>query len=233
MIARTILCIDDDTLLLDFLVLQLEMIASPMLIIHQAATGVAGLKLARECQPDLAILDIGLPDMSGFSVAAQLIALNKSCRILLVSGNLSETTMSRLLDSQIHGCLLKSTAHGTELKHALTELTSGRTYFPEDVLSAIAEARRQSDHFLKILSPREIELVPFLGYGWANERIAACTGLSQATVRTHHQNILSKLGLHGREELMRWAIKKGFVDFRYEPEALPDALHEDAADWSV
>ncbi|MSU47065.1 MAG: response regulator transcription factor [Lacunisphaera sp.] len=79
------------------------------------------------------------------------------------------------------------------------------------------QGTREPDYFLKILSPREIELLPLFGYGWANEKIAHYTRLSPATVRTHHQNILGKLNLHGREELMRWAIKKGFVDFRYEP----------------
>jgi two-component system response regulator NreC len=62
-----------------------------------------------------------------------------------------------------------------------------------------------------------VDLLPLFGYGWSNERISQHTGLTVATVRTHHQHILGKLGLHSREELMRWATKKGFVDYTYEP----------------
>ncbi len=103
----------------------------------------------------------------------------------------------------------------------MSELAAGRRYFPGEIQAALARARHQPDHFSKLLSDRELELLPLLGYGWTNEKIAARMGLSSATVRTHHQNILMKLGLHGREELMRWAIKRGFSDFRYEPRETP------------
>ena len=121
--------------------------------------------------------------------------------------------------------------HDTELALALQELLSGRTYFQPAVLAAIARTRRQPDHFSKILSSRELELVPLFGFGWTHDRVARHAGLSPATVRTHHQNILAKLNLHGREELMRWAIKKGFTDFRYEPgEAGAGRLEEPPVD---
>ena len=234
MLPCTILCIDDDALLLDFLVIQLEEITPAKTVILKATTGSEGLQYARSHQLDLVILDLGLPDMSGFTVAAELAAICRSCRVLLLSGNLTEIAASRLFSSQIHGCLLKSSAHGTELRHVLHVLAAGRSYFPGDVLAVVANARKGSDHFSKILSDREIELLPYFGYGWPNDRIARYTGISPATVRTHHQNILMKLDLHGREELMRWAIKKGFVDFRYEPDdPPPDALHEHPANWSV
>lgn len=230
----TILCVDDDTLLLDFLVIQLELITPANTVILKATTGIEGLRFARSHLLDLVILDLGLPDMSGFTVAAELAAIRRSCRVLLLSGNLTEIAASRLFSSQIHGCLLKSSAHDNELKRALEVLASGQGYFSGEVLAAVANARKGTGHFSKILSDREIELLPYFGYGWPNDRIARYTGISPATVRTHHQNILAKLDLHGREELMRWAIKKGFVDFRYEPEeSPPDALHEAPADWSV
>lgn len=230
----TILCIEDDTLLLDFLVLKLEAITPARTVIFKATTGSEGLQYARSHRLDFVILDLGLPDMSGFSVAAELAAISPCCRVLLLSGNLTEIAASRLPSSRIHGCLLKSSAHGTELKQGLQVLAAGQNYFPEDVLAVVANARREVGHFSRILSDREIELLPYFGYGWPNDRIARYTRISAATVRTHHQNVLMKLNLHGREELMRWAIKKGFVDFRYEPpDPPPDALHEDAADWSV
>lgn len=230
----TILCIDDDALLLDYLVAQLEGITPADVSIIKAGNGATGLQLARECKPRLVILDLGLPDMSGFSVAAALALASPPPRVLAITASAPDMILSRLMSSRIHGLLLKSSAHDTELKLAVQEVLAGRTYFQRPVLAAMAAARRAPDYFSKILSPREIELLPLFGYGWPNDRIALYTRLSPATVRTHHQNVLMKLDLHSREELMRWAIKKGFVDFRYEPEEFPpDALHEAPVDWSV
>lgn len=228
--ATVILCIDDDALLLDFLVAQFELIMPTGTRILRATSGWEGLQHAQEHRPDVAIIDQGLPDMSGFTVAMEVATIRESCRILMVSDGLTETAASRLLCSRVHGCLLKSSAKRAELVHALRELVVGRTYFSEEVRAVIAQTRREAGHFSKILSDRETELLPFFGYGWSNERIAHYTRISPATVRTHHQHILEKLGLHGREELMRWAMKKGFVDFRYEPaEPRENGVHEDRA----
>ena len=102
------------------------------------------MRLAKEHAPDLAILDLGLPDRCGFSVAAELAAHHRSCRILLISGNFSEAALSRIGGGAIHGCLIKASAHDTELKHALRELTAGRRYFPGDVRDALSRARKIS-----------------------------------------------------------------------------------------
>ncbi|AOS43610.1 Response regulator protein VraR [Lacunisphaera limnophila] len=227
-----ILCIDDDTLLLDFLVAQVELIMPAGTTILRATTGAEGLDCALKFRPDLAIIDLGLPDMSGFTVAMELAATTEACRILMVSGNLTETAASRMLHSRVQGCLLKSSARGIELVHALRELAAGRAYFSGEVLAAVAAARQEPGHFSKILSDRETELMPYFGFGWSHDRIAQYTRITPATVRTHHQHILEKLGLHSREELMRWAMKKGFVDFRYEPaEPWSNGVHEGGDRW--
>jgi two-component system, NarL family, response regulator NreC len=232
--APVILCIDDDTLLLDFLIAQVEQIMPVGTKVLRATTGREGLKHAQENHPDLAIVDLGLPDMSGFSVAMEMAVVSEACRILIISGNLTEIAASRMIHSRVHGCLLKLSARGSELVHALQEIRSGRTYFSKDVLVVIARARQEAGHFSKILSDRETELMPYFGYGWSNDRIAHYVRISPATVRTHHQRVLEKLGLHGREELMRWAMKKGFVDFRYEPaEPRSNGVHESADEWSI
>lgn len=217
MSSPTILCIEDDALLLDFLVCKLKQVAPGPAVIIGARSGTAGLQLAREHTPDVVVLELRLPDMNGFQVAAELAGLSPAPRVLVLTSAAPDIVLSRVPQSPIHGFLLKSSAHDTELALALKELLCGRPYFQPAVLTAIAHTRRQPDHFSKILSSRELELVPLFGFGWTHDKVARHAGLSPATVRTHHQNILAKLNLHGREELMRWAIKKGFTDFRYEP----------------
>jgi DNA-binding NarL/FixJ family response regulator len=213
----TILCVDDDSLLLDFLSLQLELAPGLQALVLKATNAAAALALARHHELDVAIVDLCLPDIDGLSLAVELAGIQPHCRRLLLSGNLTENHANRLLYSNVHGCLLKSQAHSGELIRALHELREGRTYFPLAVLALLAGARREPGHFSKILSDRETELLPYFGYGWRHDQIARHVRISPATVRTHLQHILAKLGLHCREELMRWSIKKGFVDFRYEP----------------
>lgn len=221
-----ILCIDADSLLLDFLGARLEEMTGRSAVVFKAWNGAEGLRLARQHELDLAIFDLGLPDQDGLSLAVELAVIQPGCRRLLVSGNLTENHANRLLHSNVHGCLLKSRAHHGELVTAMRELLEGRTYFPLDLLAQLAGARRKPGHFSKILSDRETELLPYFGYGWSHEHIARRVMISPATVRTHLQHILAKLGLHGREELMRWTIKMGFVDFRHEPAG----RHEGRAD---
>ena len=213
-------CIEDDSLLRDLLALQLEEAVPSRVDVLKAGDGRSGLQLAREQAPDLVVLDLKLPDMPGLQVALELSGLRPPPRVLILAGSATEAVLNRVLYSPVHGFVLKTSGDAGELMLAVRKLLSGETYFSRPVLTAMTEARKHPDHFSKILSAREVDLLPLFGYGWQNERISQHTGLTVATVRTHHQHILSKLGLHSREELMRWAMKKGFVDFSYEPSEL-------------
>ena len=210
-------CIEDDRLLRDLLAIQLEEIEEPKVDVITAGDGKTGLQLARAETPDLVVLDLKLPDMPGLQVALELSGLRPPPRVLIVTATASEAILNRVLYSPVHGFVLKSSGDAEELLLAVRKLLAGETYFSRQVLAAMTTARSHPDHFSKILSAREVDLLPLFGYGWLNERISQHTGLSVATVRTHHQHILGKLGLHSREELMRWAMIKGFVDFSYEP----------------
>lgn len=228
MAALTLLCVDDDALLLDYLTFQLQAWGRQGAVLLKAGNGAEALQQGRRQRIDVAILDLGLPDMDGFAVAEELVKSCPRCRILLVSGCFTEATAARLLHCGAHGCLVKTRTQRQELDRALHTLLSGGTYFAPEVMALVSETRQAADHFTKILSDREIELLPLFGYGWDHERIARHARIATATVRTHLQNILGKLGLHSREDLMRWAIKRGLADFRYEPADLSDGgVHEE------
>lgn len=211
-----ILCIEDDSLLRDLMAIQLES-AHPSVQVITACDGKSGLEQAREQRPVLVVLDLRLPDLPGLQIAMELSTLKPPPRVLVLTSSASEAVLNRIMYSPVHGFVLKTCGDAGELVLAVRKLLAGETYFSRTVLSAMTEARKHPEHFSKILSAREVDLLPLFGYGWLNERISRHTGLTVATVRTHHQHILGKLGLHSREELMRWAMKKGFVDFTYEP----------------
>jgi two-component system response regulator NreC len=213
-------CIEDDRLLRDLLAIRLEDVSQFKVDVIMAGDGHTGLQLARERAPDLVVLDLKLPDMPGLQVATELSGLRPPPRVLILTATVSEAVLNRVLYSPVHGFVLKTSGDAGEVLLAVQKLLAGETYFSRPVLAAMTEARKHPDHFSKILSAREVDLLPLFGYGWLNERISQHTGLTVATVRTHHQHILGKLGLHSREELMRWTMKKGFVDFSYEPREL-------------
>ncbi len=220
----TLLCIDDDTLIRDFLIGQLREITPADTVIFSAGDGATGLNLAREHRPDLIILDLGLPDISGFQVIEGLIDLQARTRILVLTASAPDQVLALVQRSKVSGLLLKTDTSTTELSLAIEAIQSGRKYFSQTVRLAMAAARAEPNHFTKILSPRELELMPLFGYGWANDKIARRAGISPATIRTHRQNILSKLNIHSTEKLIHWAILKGFSDYRYEPQEPATAI---------
>jgi DNA-binding NarL/FixJ family response regulator len=217
---QIILCIEDDALLRGYLVAQLESLGSAGVEVHVAADGQTGLQMAHDLKPSLVVLDLGLPDVSGFDIALQLSLVRPPPKILAMTASVTESALNRIPYSPIHGFILKTAAQRDEFGVAVQELLRGGTYFPPHVNSTISRMRSHPQHHSKILSQREIELLALFGYGWTNERIAQHVGLSTTTIRTHRQHVLGRLGIHSTEELMRWAQKKGFSDYRYEPRAL-------------
>jgi DNA-binding NarL/FixJ family response regulator len=218
----TILCIDDDSLLREYLVLQVDQITGGRSHILEAGDGRSGLRLAREHLPVLVILDLLLPDMHGLAVAAGLSVLHPPPKVLLVTSSATEATLSRIPYAPVHGFVLKTSGHRADLEAAIRKLLAGQTYFPTHILARIDAASSKPDHFSKILSAREIELLSFFGYGWSDEAIAEHIGLNSGAVAAFQQDLLTKLGLRSDRELMRWAQKQGFSDYAFEPRRLVD-----------
>jgi two-component system response regulator NreC len=228
----TILCIEDDSLLREFLVMQVEQIAGAGFRVIEAGDGKSGLRLARMHAPKLVVLDLMLPDMHGLAVAAALSVLVPPPKVLILTSSASDATLSRLPYTPIHGFVLKTTGHRADLETAIRRLLAGETYFPTHILARIDAATSDPDHFSKILTTREIELLPLFGYGWSDESIARHTGLSLGAVATFERDLIKKLKLQGERELMRWAQKHGFADYAYEPHLAESGGHPGAADGS-
>ncbi len=171
--------------------------------------------LAREHQPGLVILDVGLPDISGLQVAGALSLLSPPPRVIILSSYTPEKLLNRIHPSQVSGLLLKSHSTGSELITALQAALDDQPYFSPPVLAAMEATLAQPAHFSKILSPLELEFLPLFGSGWTNERIAGRTRLSTASIQIHRQNILGKLDLPSTEKLIQWASINGISDSHY------------------
>lgn len=178
-----------------------------------ATTAAKGFELCHVLQPDIVLLDLQLPDADGFDLVVALASLSFPPRILLLTVKSDEATLYRANHTPISGMVWKASHVHDTLRHAIGEALAGRKYFPADVRDAMRVIRSDPAAFFKILSERELSLLPSLCQGFTDAQIAVQTGLSPATVKSHRQHIMAKLDLHRTADLIRWAAEKGFVDF--------------------
>ena len=178
----------------------------------QCATGADGLKSAQTHQPDIVLLDLRLPDADGFAVATKLRQLPTLPRILLLSARIDDTALINATQPHFAGLIRKSPEIAQQLPVAIEAVSAGRQYFSPSVRECLQRLRADPRAFFKILSDREIELMPHFGKGLTDLEIAARSTLSPLTIKSHRQHIMTKLGLHRTPELIYWAIEHGFVD---------------------
>ncbi|MDO8543892.1 MAG: response regulator transcription factor [Opitutaceae bacterium] len=187
-----------------------------ILYLGSAASGREGLAQCRKMRPQIVLLDLGLPDGDGLRLAHELRWIDHPPRLLVFSARHDEATLARLRPSGVAGLIWKAPDVAHALRRAFAALAAGREFFPPDVLAALRQFTSSPNAFFKILSNRELNLIPLLGEGLSDAQIAEKIGVGEATVHSHRQSILRKLSLHRTPDLMRWALEKDFVS-RGEP----------------
>jgi len=206
----TVIHVEDDPLWSDLV----AGILSPLPFIRHFAvfrSATEGLAAAQRLRPDCALVDLNLPQLDGFELAELLVRQSPTTRILLVSVRSDDATLARLNLPHLGGLVWKSTSLAEQLPRALVEVTAGRKYFAPEVRESVRRLRADSQAFFKILSDREIGLLPLFGLGLSDREIADRTELSPLTIKSHRQHIMAKVGLHRSAELIHWAIQRGFV----------------------
>ncbi|MEX0329978.1 MAG: response regulator [Puniceicoccaceae bacterium] len=171
-----------------------------------------GWKAFEKYNPDVAILDIELPDGSGLDLANRMLKVNPKLRILGVSGRTDEYTLYRVFMTGLFGFVDKNTESIEELKKAVQQLGEGNCYYAATVQQNMLIQKTDPLAFSKILTEREQELLRYFGAGASNERIAESLNLRPVSVQNHKARIMRKLGLHSTVELIRYAMQKGFVN---------------------
>jgi two-component system, NarL family, response regulator DevR len=176
------------------------------------SSAAAGLAFAREQEPDIVLLDLRLPDGNGIDLGEHLARLARPPRIVFLSARRDPVMLRAAGQPHISGLIWKTETVAEQLASALRELQEGRNYFPAEVREEMRRLRANPVAFFKILSGRELELLPLFGRGLTDAEIAARCALSVLTIKTHRQHTLAKLGLHRTVELIHWAIAHGFVE---------------------
>jgi len=188
------------------------------LLCGEADNGREAVRLAEQLQPDLAVLDLSMPGLSGMEATRQLLKRSPGTKVLILTMLDSECVAREVLASGAQGYLLKSDAIEL-LPRAIMALVAGRMFitpqltwslqFPESIRRGM---RDRHGTRLPGLTAREQSLVRLLAAGKSNKEAAAALNLSVATVQTHRKNIFKKLGVHCAAELVRYAIQMGLAE---------------------
>jgi len=210
-----LLLVDDHAVVRSGLRMLLEN-ESDMEIIGEAGSAAEALQAVERLQPDIVLLDIGLPDISGIEVARQVKQRSPATAIVALTIHEDEEYFFKMLEAGAVGYVPKRAAP-EELIQAIHAAASGEVYLYPSLAKLLvkdfltSEGGARSARALDGLTDREQEVLALLAEGEGNPEIADRLGISPKTVSRHRENIMRKLNLHSRSELVKYAIRKGII----------------------
>jgi DNA-binding NarL/FixJ family response regulator len=177
----------------------------------EAVDGRDAVEKCRLLKPDLVVLDICMPKLNGVDAIRQIMKDNPAQRILVLTDVEADQVVQECLEAGVRGWVFKSDATN-DLTTAVEELQRHKCIFSSRVSELIVEGylQRRTAKASR-LSPREREVVQFLGEGKTTKEVAMILNLAPGTVETHRSNIMLKLNIHSIAELVLYAVKNGFV----------------------
>ncbi len=187
----------------------------------EAKDGREAVERAADTNPDLVVLDIGMPNLNGLEAARQILAASPETPILILTMHDSDNTVSEVLRAGARGYVLKSDA-GKDLVAAIDALQRQRTFFTTRVSQMVLDgylgreirpqpSEYEADAYGDVLTSREREVIQLLAEGRTSKEVAVTLNLSVKTAETHRTNLMRKLGLHSVADLTRYAVRNGIV----------------------
>jgi len=186
-------------------------------VVGEAANGREAVAKAIELKPDVAIVDIGMPELDGVEVTRQIREAVPDTKVLVLTMHVSDHMVRRALEVGACGYLLKSDL--TEcLTKAVKAIADGKRFVTPKVSEIVLDGflKTRSEHLRgerrgTRTTPREIEIIRLLAEGKSNKEVAAQLGITVRTVETHRAKIMLKLGFHSLAELIHYAIRNELV----------------------
>jgi DNA-binding NarL/FixJ family response regulator len=183
-----------------------------MRVVAEAEDGVEAVEQTLAERPDIAILDVSMPRMTGLQAAREIKAQAPDVSVLLLSMYDDERYFFDALKAGASGYVLKRAAD-TDLIDAVRAVAAGQPFLsPVTEAALIREALDGREDLRDPLTPREEEIVKLIAEAHTNKQIAEILKLSEKTVESHRANVLAKLGMRDRVELVRYAIRRGLVE---------------------
>jgi DNA-binding NarL/FixJ family response regulator len=183
-------------------------------VIAEASSGLEAIEMAERFQPDVAILDIGMKELNGIEVTAQILRRFPKTAILILSMHSDERYVIRALNAGARGYLLKDSVE-EDLVRAIQAVHEDRSFFSPAVAKILAEGFARSATTVEdrydLLTERERQIYQLLAEGNSNQEVAARLGLSLHTVETHRTRLMEKLDVHSSAELVLSAVRRGII----------------------
>ncbi len=177
-----------------------------MLLVSQASSGTEAIRHFREHQPDVTLMDLRLPDLSGIDAMIAIRAEFPEARIIMLTTFEGDVEIARALEAGARGYLLKNMPP-SELVEVIRQVHSGKKRVPTAVAAQLAEHMSDED-----LSPREVEVLRRVAGGNRNRDIADLLFISEETVKVHIKHIMEKLGARDRTQAIAIAVRRGIIE---------------------
>ena len=182
-------------------------------VVGEAMNGREAVEKANRLKPDVAILDISMPDLDGLQATRRIREAVPTTEVVVLTMHESDQMVRRVLDAGARGYVLKSDL-ATHLVKAVKDVCAGKMFLTPRVSDIVVrgflateEESDPTEHSEARPTPREVEIIRLLAEGKANKEIAAKLGITIRTVETHRAKIMLKLGLHSLAELIHYAIR--------------------------
>lgn len=185
-------------------------------VVGEAANGREVVRLAREIQPDVVLMDIAMPLLNGIDAAEQIRKADDRIGLVILTMHADEEYLLRALNAGVKGYLLKESAEQDLLRAVLT-VAQGKPFFSPAITQTLLEDYMRvlkqhslSDSF-ELLTNREREILQLLAEGKTNKDVAQLLNVAVSTVESHRINLMQKLNLHNTAELVLYAVRKNIV----------------------
>jgi DNA-binding NarL/FixJ family response regulator len=199
-----ILCVDDHPIVREGLA-SIFSLQPDMELICAAESGVQALELFREMQPDITLVDLRLPDMSGHELTRQMLSHLPGARIIVLTSFEGDVDIERALAAGARGYVVKGIVR-EELLGAIRAVHAGKKHIPGPLAEKIAEHLGSEK-----LSERELQVLEEMAAGKRNKEIGAALSIAEDTVKMHVKNILEKLQVNDRTEAVTVALRRGIL----------------------
>lgn len=199
-----VLPVDDHRVLLDGLSLLIGR-QQDMEVVATATSGEQAVELFREFRPDVTLMDLQLPTMSGIEAIQQICRLEPEARIVVLTMHSGDEDICQALEAGAATYLLKDTL-SEDLVQVIRDVHLGERPMPSDVAARL-EARKTQP----ALTPREVDVVRLIAQGMRNKEIAVALGISEETAKVHVKNILAKLNVNDRTAVIPVALRRGII----------------------
>ncbi|MGH9660706.1 MAG: response regulator [Bryobacteraceae bacterium] len=188
-------------------------------VVGEAADGREAVDMAGALDPDIVVMDIGMPQMNGMEATRQILARHPHVNVLILSMYSDETYLVQTLRAGARGYLLKDSAED-ELIDAVRAVSTGVPYFSPRIARMLVGDSMQrlrdeaATDTYELLTPREREVLQLIAEGKSNKEVASLLFVSPTTIETHRARVMEKLDLHSTAEIVLYAVRKGIVTLK-------------------